>query len=247
MIIFHNVFFFWFQLASGLQNWVEDHSNITMFNLLHIQSFQNTIILTQNTPKTIKGKISLSPHLKEHKCLSLIQLQWKLEDFSSFAKKLSGKLCISPMIMVWYCCKWNYKHPTTTAATQQTCPAPSLYTGLSEGYLHDGDLTLNSFLTMFISVFCWREVDQLSVKTRIKVLFCVLVFTHFRECFRMESRRTSRSCHFKSSSIPLENKENRASTGSTQATSGSSVYLVPWYFYSFFFQCSPQIFVCTKI
>lgn len=58
--------------------------------LLHIQSLKkekkkktqhNTMILTPNTPlKTIKGKNSLSlSHLKEHNCLSLIQLLQKKE------------------------------------------------------------------------------------------------------------------------------------------------------------------------
>lgn len=62
-------------------------------------------------------------------------------------------------------------------------------------------------------------------------MFYFLVFTRFRECFfyKMGSNRISRSRHFlKSSFISPENKkhENLASTGSPQATSGPSVYLV---------------------
>ena len=87
--------------------------------------------------------------------------------------------------------------------------------------LHDSDLTLNSFLSMFIFV-CYfhdyfflkrrRSVNcQLMFKIRIKALFYFLVFTHFRECFKLKSKKTSRSCHFKSSFIPLENKARELS------------------------------------
>lgn len=139
-----NLLFFWvmiinkrfsscFQLASGLQSWVEDHSNITMFNFVAYPIFKNTMILTPNTPplqkkKTIKGKNSLSPsHLKEHNCLSLIQLQkWKkkkLEELSRFKMKRKEKLCIPPMNMFWYCSKWKYKHlPLLPPPPTSKCP-----------------------------------------------------------------------------------------------------------------------------
>lgn len=72
-----------FQMASGLQSWVEDHSNITMFNFIAYPIFSKTHHDTDSKhplQKTIKGKnsLSLSPsHLKEHNCLSLIKLQKK--------------------------------------------------------------------------------------------------------------------------------------------------------------------------
>lgn len=71
------------------------------------------MILTPNTPKNYQGqKFSLSPsHLKEHNCLSLIQLKKKkeqkkkLEELSGFQMERRGKLCIPHMTMVWYCSK----------------------------------------------------------------------------------------------------------------------------------------------
>lgn len=122
------------------------HHNVQFYCISNL--FKNTMILTPNTPKNYQGQefsLSLSPsHLKEHNCLSLIQLQKnlkekkKLEEFSGFKMERRGKLCIPPMTMVWYCSKWKYKHPIAAAAatttTKQTCPASSLYTGLSEGY-----------------------------------------------------------------------------------------------------------------
>lgn len=55
------------------------HHNVKFYCISYL--FKSTMILTPNTPqKNYQGqKFSLSPsHLKEHNCLSLIQLQkWK--------------------------------------------------------------------------------------------------------------------------------------------------------------------------
>lgn len=141
--------------------------------LLHIQSFRkHTMILTPNTPskKLSRAKIlslSLSPsHLKEHNCLSLIKLQKKkkkkLGEFSAFRVELRGKLCIPPTTMVWYCYNWKYKNPTTAATITTTITKRNVSCVLimhrSEWrLLHGSDLTLDSFLTMFIfvSLFCF--------------------------------------------------------------------------------------------
>lgn len=162
-------------MASGLQSWVEDHSNITMFNFIAYPIFSKTHHDTDSKhplQKTIKGKnslsLSLSPsHLKEHNCLSLIKLQKrkkkkKLGEFSAFRVELRGKLCIPPTTMVWYCYNWKYKNPTTAATTTTTITKRNVSCVLimhrSEWrLLHGSDLTLDSFLTMFIfvSLFCF--------------------------------------------------------------------------------------------
>lgn len=88
-------------MASGLQSWVEDHSNITMFNFIAYPIFSKTPWYWLQTPqKTIKGKNSLSfspSHLKEHNCLSLIQLLKKKKKkaqgiYSGFKMERRGKI-----------------------------------------------------------------------------------------------------------------------------------------------------------
>lgn len=127
-------------MASGLQSQVQDHSNITMFIFIAYPIFfekqktkkktrQNTIILTPNTPpKTIKGKNSLllSPsHLKEHNCLSLIQLKEekkKTKEKHSKKKKKLEVLVIS---------KWTAGEkylPTSMAVNEKSGkPRPLLH------------------------------------------------------------------------------------------------------------------------
>lgn len=89
-------------MASGLQSWVEDHSNITMFNFIAYPIFSKHHDTDSKHPKKLsRAKIlSLSPsHLKEHNCLSLIQLQTKkrkkkkqLEEFSGIKMERRWKI-----------------------------------------------------------------------------------------------------------------------------------------------------------
>lgn len=140
------MFFLFLQMASGLQSWVEDHSNITMFNFIAYPIFSKTPWYWLQTPqKTIKGKNSLSLSFSFKRAqLSVTHSATQKEKKKSLrnlvVSKWTGgeKLCIPPTTMVWYCSKWKCKHPTAAAAaattTKQTCPASSLHTGLSEGY-----------------------------------------------------------------------------------------------------------------
>lgn len=151
-------------MASGLQSWVEDHSNITMFNFIAYPIFSKTPwYWLQTPPKNYQGQkfsLSFSPsHLKEHNYLSLIQLQQKRKkkDKKSLRNLVvlkwngGGKLCIPPTTMVWYCNKWKYKKTHHRCCCHQANMSWVLIMHRSEWrLLHDSDLTLNSFLAMFI-------------------------------------------------------------------------------------------------
>lgn len=160
-----NVFFFCFQMASGLQGWVEDHSNITMFNFIAYPIFSKTPWYWLQTPrKTIKGKNSLSlslSHLKEHNCLSLIQLQKKKKE-----KKNSRNLVVSKWTGGENCAflPWPWSGIVVSETPHRRCRHHQanmscvLIIHRSEWrLLHDSDRTLYSFLAMFIFVslfFC---------------------------------------------------------------------------------------------
>lgn len=194
-------------MESGLQSWVQDHSNITMFNFIAYPIFSKTPWYWLQTPqKPNKGKNSLplSPsHLKEHNCLSLIQLHKK--ERIKKTKKSSRNF----VVLKWTGGEKNsaflrrsWSGIVKSENTKLPPPLPLPHTvnvscvlimHRSEWrLLHDSDLTLNSFLTMFIFcfsvfiIFFWRGRSvncQLMFKMRIKALFYFLVFTHFRQCF----------------------------------------------------------------
>lgn len=83
---------------------------------------------SKHPKKLSRAKIlSFSPsHLKEHNCLSVIQLHTQKQKNKGLRNlvvfKTERKNVHSSITMVWYCSKWKYKHPTAAAATKQTFP-----------------------------------------------------------------------------------------------------------------------------
>lgn len=73
------------------------------FIILHIQSFPNTIILTPDTPKTTKGKFSLSSFKRAQLSVTHIAPKRKKEksikEFRGFQMYGKDKSCIPPMTM----------------------------------------------------------------------------------------------------------------------------------------------------
>lgn len=139
------------------------HHNVQFYCISNL--FKNTMILTPNTPKNYQGqKFSLSlslSHLKEHNCLSLIQLQKKKKE-----KKNSRNLVVSKWTGGENCAflPWPWSGIVVSETPHRRCRHHQanmscvLIIHRSEWrLLHDSDRTLYSFLAMFIFVslfFC---------------------------------------------------------------------------------------------
>lgn len=140
-------------MASGLQSWVEDHSNITIFNFIAYPIFfKNTMILTPNTPpkKLSRAKIlSLSFSFKRaqlsvtHSATKKKKKKKKLEDFSRFKMKRREKLCVPSTTVFWYCSKRNL--------TRHCCR----HVLHSHTRVRDRDVTVTAFLP---ACFCFLLV-----------------------------------------------------------------------------------------
>lgn len=152
--------FLCFQMASGLQSWVEDHSNITMFNFIAYPIFSKTPWYWLQTPrKTIKGKNSLSLSFSFKRAqLSVTHSATK----KGKEKKNSRNLVVSKWTRGENCAflPWPWSGIVVSETPHRRCRYHQanmscvLIIHRSEWrLLHDSDLTLYSFLAMFIFVF----------------------------------------------------------------------------------------------
>lgn len=106
-------------MASGLQSWVEDHSNITMLNLIAYPIFSPWYWLHPHPPqkqqpqqKNQGQSISIAISFRRAQLsviYSTIQ-KWKAK-LSCFKMDQRWGKCIPPTTLVWYYTKWKYKHP----------------------------------------------------------------------------------------------------------------------------------------
>lgn len=118
------LFFVYFQMASGLQSWVEDHSNITMFNFIAYPIFSKHHDTDSKHPEKLsRAKIISLSHLKEHNCLSLIQLQKK----NKKEKKNSRNLVVSKWTGGENCAflPWPWSGIVVSENTNTPPPLPS--------------------------------------------------------------------------------------------------------------------------
>lgn len=174
-------------MASGLQSWVEDHSNITMFNFIAYPIFSKHHDTDSKHPKKLsRAKIlslSLSFSFKRAQLSVTHSATKKKEKETARGSGFKMEWRKSPpMTMVWYCSKWKYKHPTTAAATNKQMSCVLIIYRSEWRLLHDSDLTLIAFwpcLFLFLCCFHYyfllkrgRSVNcQLMFKMRIKALF----------------------------------------------------------------------------
>lgn len=174
-------------MASGLQSWVEDHSNITMFNLIAYPIFLPWYWLhphppptpeTTTTKKKNQGQrisIAISFRRAQMSVIYSATQKWKAK-LSSFKMDRRGKSAFLPR-------PWSgiisENTNTPTAANHHH-------------HLHHHQAIVSCVLLIrtsewrllydridFGHVYFFSSVNQLMFKVSIKVLFYFLVLTHF--------------------------------------------------------------------